>query len=183
MDGHLYEVSTATAACVATPFVVGQDGFFTFGMGFVSDNGGPEEKLYVAENELTGAFSRGLATIDTASYKLSFISGFNPDEPRLELTGTGDGRLFGYYPNLSGTGAHVIEIDKATANVLGDDPLPIGTPSDAFAFAFWGGDFWVFHGTASTAVTRFRPTDKSSVDVATAPALIVGAGVSTCAPQ
>src|SRR5262249_57991149 len=116
----------------------GQNGFVTFGMGFVSDNGGPEEKLYVAENELNGpGFSRGLATIDTTSFKLSFISDFSPNEPRMELTGTGDGRLFGYFPNLNGAGAHIVEIEKTTAQVLGDDPLPIGSPQDAFAFAFW----------------------------------------------
>jgi hypothetical protein len=185
-DGNLFEVSTATAACVATPFVVGQNGFVTFGMGFVSDNGGPAEKLYVAENELTGnQLSRGLATIDTdaGTFKLNFISNFNPSEPRMELTGTGDGRLFGYFPNVSGAGAHIIEIDKTTAQVLGDDALLIGSPGDAFAFAYWGGDFWVFHGSTSTTVTRFSPSDKSSTNVTTAPSVIVGAGVSTCAPQ
>jgi hypothetical protein len=185
LDGHLFQVSTATAACVATPFVVGQNGFVTFGMGFVSDNGGPQEKLYVAENDLNRLTqpSRGLATIDTTTFQLNFISSFTPPEPRLELTGTGDGRLFGYFPNVTGGGAHVIEIDKVTAQVLGDDPLPFGTPNDAFAFAFWGGDFWVFHGTSQTTVSRFRPSDKTSVDIGTAPAVIVGAGVSTCAPQ
>jgi hypothetical protein len=36
----------------------------------------------------------------------------------------------------------------------------------------------------SSIVTRYRPSDGSIVQVATAPGLtIVGAGVSTCAPQ
>src|SRR5262249_31106006 len=41
--GRIFQVSTATAACVSTSFVPGQQGFDTFGMGFVSDNGGPAE--------------------------------------------------------------------------------------------------------------------------------------------
>ena len=32
-------------------------------------------------------------------------------------------------------------------------------------------------------VTRFRPSDSTVVDVASYPSIIVGAGVSTCAPQ
>ena len=182
-DGHLFQVSTATAACVATPFVVGQHGFKTFGMGFVSDTGGPQETLYVAENDLSRPLSNGLATIDTTTFNLNFISDFRPKQPRLELTGTGDGRLFGYAPTPNGTGSNIVEIDKTTAAIVGEDVVPFGSSVEAFAFAFWGGDFYVFHGVGSTTVSRFRPTDKTSVTITTAPVEIVGAGVSTCAPQ
>jgi hypothetical protein len=57
----------------------------------------------------------------------------------------------------------------------------------AWAFAFWGGDFYLFtapggNGTSSL-VTRYRPSDGSVTQVAMAPGVtIVGAGVSPCAP-
>ena len=48
-DGELFRVSTATAACISTPFARGQSGFATlFGMGFASDTNGPQETLFVA---------------------------------------------------------------------------------------------------------------------------------------
>ena len=47
LDGHLFEVSTANAACKATPYQPNQDGFLTFGMGYAGDLDGGET-LYVA---------------------------------------------------------------------------------------------------------------------------------------
>ena len=59
----------------------------------------------------------------------------------------------------------------------------------AQAFAIWGGDFYTFTGLltaqqGATEVTRFRPRDGSIVPVGQIVGeTIVGAGVSTCAPQ
>ena len=101
-DGSLYRVSTATAACTATSFAVGQNGFQTFGMGFASDFGGAAERLYVSDNDFDGTL-RGLGFIDTTTFKLSFVGPYGADIRRSELTGTGDGRLFAFWPdNLSG---------------------------------------------------------------------------------
>ena len=186
-DGNLYAVSTATAACVPTGFAIGQKGFVTFGMGFVSDTNGAAERLYIAENDfknLTG-ISKGLATIDLVSFGVTLIAPFSPPRRGPELTGTGDGRLFGFSTRATATGSNIVEIDKATAAVVASNDLPFGTPLDAFAFAYWGGEFWVFTSqTASGAqVTRYRPSDGTSAVVTTHPQIIVGAGVSTCAPQ
>ncbi len=182
-DGNLFRVSTATAACDATSFRADQLGFHTFGMGFVSNTGGSAETLFVAEG--TGGLgappSKGVAQVDTTTFRLNFVGPFSPSESRVELTGTGDGRLFGFSP-LTG-GSKLIEIDKTTGNVLGSDPVGAGSGDDAFAFAFWGGDFWIFTGRTSTGVYRYRPSDKTTTLMKTAPSLIVGAGVSTCAPQ
>jgi hypothetical protein len=53
----------------------------------------------------------------------------------------------------------------------------------AFAFAHWGGDFYVFTGQTTSKVTRYSPeTDISTVVVDNTGMLIVGAGSSTCAP-
>jgi hypothetical protein len=179
-DGHLYQVSTATAACTATSFVTGQSGFQTFGMGFagLADGG---EALFVAQSPGGTGSSSGLASINLASYKLGFIGGFSQPIGRIELTGTGDGRLFGYSPATAGS--RIVQIDQGNATVVAADSVTAGSDSDAFAFAFWGGDFWIFTGTNATAVYRYAPITKATSFVTTAPALIVGAGVSTCAPE
>ncbi len=57
-----------------------------------------------------------------------------------------------------------------------------------WAFGFWGGEFYLFttnttDPSLSSIVTRFDPGDQSQVTVASLPETIVGAGVSTCAPQ
>ena len=181
--GDLFQVSTATAACIKTPFPPGQSGFTTFGMGFVSNTGGPDETLYVAEGTAAGTGpSLGLASIDTTTYKLNFIGPFNPSQSRVEFTGTGDGRLFGYSP--SDTGSHIIQVDKSNANVIASDSVNAGATFDAFAFAYWGGDFWIFTGQPPvSSVYRYTPATRTTTLVTSAPTLIVGAGVSTCAPQ
>lgn len=62
--------------------------------------------------------------------------------------------------------------------------LPGVTQASGYAFAIWGGDFYLFTAPFDgTIVTRFRASDGSIVQVATSPQVIVGAGVSTCAPQ
>jgi hypothetical protein len=191
-SGALFQLSTASAACKATSFAPGQHGFGTFGMGYAANTGDAGETLYVAEGNVTISprpNSQGLAAIDTQSFVLSYVAPFTPPIPGPELTGTGDGRLFGFYTNADTPGSHIIEIDRTTGRVLADSPLQVGDPSDAYAFAFWGGVFWVFTaapvGTTGgpTTVTRFDPSTGSESNVATLPSTIVGAGVSTCAPM
>lgn len=178
-DGRLYNVSTATATCKSTSFQVGQHGFVTFGMGFSGDQNG--ESLYVSQS---GNPSMGLATIDTTSLVLGFINPFNPSLPRGELTGTGDGKLFAFWPNSTGSGSHIAQIDPLTANVTGENNLQVGESNDAFAFAYWGGDFWIFTAPGGpSTVTRYDPQAQTETKATTLPSTIVGAGVSTCAPQ
>ena len=183
-DGNLFRVSTATGACTSTAFTPGQQGFQTFGMGFASDFNGAAERLYVSANDMD-PMARGLGFIDTTTFGLSVIGPFGIPISRSELTGTGDGRLFAYWPDsASGRGSHLTELSKATGGVLAQTDLPVGGINDAFAFAFWGGDFWIFTGAGGpTDVSRFRPTDGTTTTPTTHPSTIVGAGVSTCAPS
>ncbi|MGH7438692.1 MAG: hypothetical protein ACRENE_23640 [Polyangiaceae bacterium] len=53
-----------------------------------------------------------------------------------------------------------------------------------WAFAYWGGDFYLFTAPAQTSsiVTRVRPSDGSAVQVGSLDEVIAGAGVSTCVP-
>ena len=65
------------------------------------------------------------------------------------------------------------------------DVLPGVTQGNAWAFAFWGGDFYMFTApdVAGSIVQRFRPSTGAITHVADYPERIVGAGVSTCAPE
>jgi hypothetical protein len=183
-DGNLYRVSTATGACLGTEYAPHQQGWNTFGMGFASDFGGPSEHLYVVENDLE-TFASDLGRIDVDRMLLAVVGGIQPPVPRAELTGTGDGRLFAFWPNRGAgqRGSHIAEVDKQSAAVLAQSELPIGESGDAFAFAFWGGDFWIFTGTSGSNVARYRPADGTTRVMMRHPSSIVGAGVSTCAPQ
>jgi hypothetical protein len=184
-DGRLFRISTANAACVATPYVAGQNGWTTFGMGYVADTNDPGETLYVSENTFN-ATSKGLGYIDTTTFTLHAVGVFTPPIPRSELTGTGDGRLFTFYPNDSPalSGSHLSEVDKTDGRLIASNALRVGQPASAFAFAFWGGDFWIFTSPSGPSqVTRYRPSDNTETPISTMPSTIVGAGVSTCAPQ
>ena len=178
LDGELFEISTANAACKPTPYKANQLGWTTYGMGYagIADGG---ESLFVAGNSANDV-SKGLGTIDTTAFTLSEIAGFQPQQSNCELSGTGAGQLFGFCP--TNTGSVVIEIDKATAKVISSHALVAGSNASSFAFAFWGGSFWIFSGTGSSLVTNYDPNTQKETNVSSAPLEIVGAGVSTCAP-
>ena len=178
-DGRLFRVSTLTAACVATTYVPKQiDGTTTFGMGFSSEQGGLTEKLYIA----TDTTNNFLGTIDTTAYKLSKIGEFTSKVSRAELTGTGAGGLYAFYTD--DVDAYIGQIDKTNAKLTGESKLPGVQLGQGWAFAFWGGDFYLFTApSGQSIVTRFRPSNNSVVEVARLSSIIVGAGVSTCAPQ
>ncbi|HVK68163.1 MAG TPA: hypothetical protein VM694_27080, partial [Polyangium sp.] len=100
-----------------------------------------------------------------------------------ELTGTGDGRLFGYYTT---TPVQVGQIDKVTGAVTNTKAITgLETPS-AWAFSFWGGSFYLYAaaGLSNSNVTKYDPAT-GAIDNAYMTDIgfrIVGAGVSTCAP-
>lgn len=182
-DGALFRVSTATAACVATPFVPGQLDFTTFGMGFATDQSGPVERLFIAGDGRSGS-ARGLASIDLSTFRVASVGEFSPPIERAELTGTGDGRLFAFYTKNAIAGSFVGEIEMSSSRVLAESRLGQVELGQGWAFAFWGGDFYLFTAPdgAASRVTRFRPSDGSVTVVGSIATTIVGAGVSTCAP-
>jgi len=188
-DERLYRVSTATAACIATPYTPRQSNFGLFGMGFATNSAGPTETLFVAgaEQDRTGqgAGAGGLARITPGTFALTPIGDFFPTIRSAELTGTGDGRLFAFYQKGGASvPSYVGEIDPDTAQVIGERRFDSVDQGQGWAFSFWGGDFYMFHApNGTTRVTRWRPSDDSVTQVATTPLTIVGAGVSTCAPQ
>ena len=182
-DGTLWQIDTADAACSPTSYQPAPENepFHNFGMGFAGDQNG--ETLYVADANFN-VDSLGLASLDTKTFTRTFIADFQPELPRCELTGTGDGRLFAFCLFTSGTGSEIAEIDPKTAKVIAVNQLKVGDASDAFAYAFWGGYFWIFTGPGgTTTVTRYDPGSLTETTMTSFAQTIVGAGVSTCAPN
>lgn len=178
-SGELMHVDTRDGSCTPTSFVPNQNGFSTvFGMGFSSDTAnGTSETLYVSSP------SAELGRIDIKTMNLTDIGAYDKLAARAELTGTGDARLFGAFEGVPYT---VAEIDKSSAAILDQAPqsgVNASTGASNFAFAFWGGDFYLFEGPGtSTAVYHYSPTKKTTTPLKTESFVIVGAGVSTCAP-
>ncbi len=169
-DGRLYAVDTADATCKTTAFRPGQTGFENFGMGYsLNGDSANGETLYVS-----GA---GLAALDTKTFELSFKGSLTYG--RTELTGQ-DKKLFAFSVG-SGVIAGLNKTTGATEIVYRTSAV---NDHAAFAFAQWGGDFWVFTGDNHSIVTQYSPADdKSAVVMQDTGMLIVGAGSSTCAPS
>jgi hypothetical protein len=181
-DAKLYKVNTTSLACTATTWST-QLGLTQFGMGFSTDTaGGTADTLYVAGGAGPSVPTSTLATLSTTNMTASSrgtVSGWP------ELTGTGSAELWGFFPNAGG--ARIEKLDKTTGTALQTFQLPTlaGEPM-AWAFAAWGGDFWVFlmKGTElSTTVYQVSGTTGQIKGMTYATnRRIVGAGVSTCAP-
>ncbi len=193
-SGNLFRVSTKTAACAATSYVPGRNGFPTsFGMAFSADSadGGSEagETLYLAADPggVTAMNPSVLGTLDVQTFRTRAIATIRPTILASELTGTGGGGLYGFYPQFGTSGvAEIGRIDKATASVVQSTLLPAINIQAGWAFAFYGGVFYTFTGPdgVNTTVQRYDPATGTVLTVAMLPNLIVtGAGVSTCAPQ
>ncbi len=203
-SGSIFEVSTADASCQSTNVTL-QQGWTQLGMGFSSDaSGSTSESLFVAATGSgvtippipgfdAGIFgglggSEGLGKLDLTSEALSPIGPFSGAlaGQNAELTGTGDGRLFGFFTTDPIQIAQIDKTSGATSNVV---PLStVEVPAD-WAFSFWGGDFYLYTAPAkptsrTTNVTHYSPATQT-VDTAYMTDIgfrIVGAGVSTCAP-
>lgn len=191
-DASMWKVSTKDLSCEATAFVPPQnaDGAFTkFGMGFATTSkGGSGEELFVSDNG--GA---GLAKINLSTLQMTFVGAYTGDlqGKTSELTGTGDGKLYGFFVTAP---AVIAEISKGTGEILDPKPLANTYAGNAWAFSFYGGDFYVYtHSDGNNGgpplagggsdVTRYRPsTGEVSVVKPKVGFKIVGAGVSTCAP-
>lgn len=156
-------------------------------MGFSVNAGSTDQETLFMVSQGSSPSTGGISRVDFAQEKLVLI-GDLPEPTGLELTGTGDGRLYGF---LIASPLAIARIDKATIAYSGRVPLPtVEKPTPPmYAFSFWGGDFYLYTATNTSSVdtsnvARYRPSD-GSVDTAYMTDVgfhIVGAGVSTCAP-
>ena len=186
-SGEIFWVSTSDASCQKSPYPPGQDGYRLFGMGFVSDAAGSEqEKLYLAGGNVDAQVMGDMAVVDPNTMGLTTLGPCPQAEYGPELTGTGKGEWYGYFP---GTGSSfVARLDKQSGQISQQWQLPSLSGSvRAWAFAHWGGKFYIFVTTYSNGyrsmVLRLDPqSGNTDTYLDNLPYIIVGAGVSTCAP-
>ena len=186
--GGLFEVSTENAACKATTFKNGQNGYDLFGMGFSANSkGSQQETLFIAggSSSLWNKTNGKLGTVGIPGLNVTHKAVINVGGGSPELTGDGDGKLWGFFPQS--VPPSVRQIDKTTGKTGKTFPLPSITLNNvqAWAFARWGGSFYLFFKSqldSSSAVFKVDPVGNVSKVIAKTGYNIVGAGVSSCAP-
>ena len=175
-DDSLYAVDLETYDCIETTYR--DRAFGSFGMGYATNSGDTwRDQLYVANEDQ-------LAVLDPSTWTLTDL-GRMPSQS--ELTGNAEGELWAILPLESP--AQLVQVDKDHGDVLETIRMPsFPDPSDidTFAFATWGGSFWIFvrsYGMGeSTDVYQVTGTGLFSKVSDNIGFDIVGAGVSTCAP-
>ncbi|MBL8955501.1 MAG: hypothetical protein JNK82_32300 [Myxococcaceae bacterium] len=181
-NGEVFKVSTSNLACTPTAWQPNVT-FRRFGMGFSTDApGSTSETLFIA----AGSMSMTTSTLGRLSLD-NFMAQAGPTiVGSPELTGTGDAQLWGFFPQ-GAANPFVARIDKSTGAFLSNYPAPaLAGVARRWAFAFWGGRFWIFFqrdSDASTNVWEMRADDGTVTEALNDTGRrIVGAGVSTCAP-
>lgn len=198
-DGAIFQVTTtAPVTCKATAFKSPQAGFTkVLGMGFSVDAPGSNaETLYVSDNggpggtcsksaPGPGCTGLGLGKIDLTTMTLTALGPYTSTAAgyNAELTGTGDGKLYGFFTTTPGAYG---PIDPATGATTSPPPTSIPAVNAAtggYAFSFWGGDFYFYTAPQNNSIVTHLQTSTGATTAS--PELsftIVGAGVSTCAP-
>jgi hypothetical protein len=191
-DGELFQMDTTqfpmlemggpggTIPCMVTTHMPGLGGDVAFGMAYV---GTPDagEMLYAIPSNASE-----LDIIDPQMLDLGALGPLGPvNVAGASLSGTSDGRLFAFYG--AGGGSAVAQIDpslrKETA-LTAFPGLPLGSAS---AIAFFGDVLYLFTAPStatSSSITQFDTLDSTAVTTPMSinEEIIVGAGVSTCAP-
>jgi hypothetical protein len=183
-SGELFKVDTTAAGLPCTKTAWTSVNLRQFGMGFSSDAAGSTtDTLFIAGGN-TGPTqpTSQLAKVPLSTFQAQGIGGI---QGWPELTGTGNAELWGFFPDE--TSPRISKIDKTNGMALTTYPLTISGTPRAWAFAFWGGDFWVFlmKGNTETSTTIYQydaATGMPKGSKAAPGRTIVGAGVSTCAP-
>jgi hypothetical protein len=177
--GKVWKVDITNAHCTSIAYQPNQHGFSKFGMGF-STNGmnSTDETLYLANYN-----GSGLGSLDTTTLMVTPVGMYDTIHASAELTGTGDGRLFAFFETPT---IQIAELDKTNAHIISKHAEPTINIGSAWAFAFWGGSFWLFtnpNGNGSR-VDQYDPMAGTTNTVIqnVGGFSIVGAGVSTCAP-
>jgi hypothetical protein len=192
-SGNLFKVSTSDASCQSTSFDSSQVDTKRFGMAFASNSAGSnDETLYMVGIDDSGDTYRGtgLSKLDLSTLKLSRIGDFSDGLRNYgaELTGTGDARLFGFVTSSSNSATRLAQVKKDSGATPSAEQATLARvqTGSAFAFSFWGGDFWFYTAQKDrpSSVTRYQTSGDKSVTVVKPDVgfAIVGAGVSTCAP-
>ncbi|HEY8038959.1 MAG TPA: hypothetical protein VIF15_04165 [Polyangiaceae bacterium] len=187
--GAIFQVSTQDASC-SGPIMSLPASWYRLGMGYSSNNAGSTaETLYVAGTSGTplGGSSPGLGLVDFGKKAIGPIGQFSGSLAggNAELTGTGDGRLYGFFAST----VQVAQINKTSGATQAPVTMTGVQPPNDWAFSFWGGHFYLYTSQGQGAGNGSNVTDYDPVSGSINPAYmtsigfdIVGAGVSTCAP-
>jgi len=176
------KVDIKTAQCAGpSSFKCGSSGYQKFGMGFATDTAGTSsEALY-----LSNSLAPGLGRVDFTTGDVTHVGGL---PGAAEFTGNANGELWGFFPDVQPPA--VLQVDKASGAILKSYDLsglpPLGFGGYAYAFAYWGGSFYIFYPVddydVSTNVWKLDMNGSLSKYIPNTGMRIVGAGVSTCAP-
>jgi hypothetical protein len=181
-SGELFKVAINGLACTKTLWS-SPNNMHVFGMGFSTDDvGGSAEHLYIGGGASQTQTSFTLAMVDTQQLTAQPI-GQQPALP--EMTGNSNAELWGFFADASMPS--VVQFDKTAGTIIKSFPEPTLAGTDAgYAFAHWGGDYWVFlikNGEAASSVYQVDGMTGAIKSTTLASGrTIVGAGVSTCAP-
>jgi len=179
-SGELFRVDTTSLNCTKSTWT-SQLGIQQFGMGFSTDAaGGNVDTLFIAGGSGPTQPTSQLAKLSTTTFQ---AQGVGTVQGWPELTGTGNAELWGFFPDA--TSPRIAQLDKTNGSALKTYPLTIAGMPTAWAFAFWGGDFWVFLMKGletSTTIYQYDATGQPKSMKMAPGRTIVGAGVSTCAP-
>ena len=174
-DNSVYDVDLQTMNCQPTSY---QTNFGSFGMGYATETEGAwQDDLYIAN-------ANQIAIVNTNTWNLTML-GQLPSQS--ELTGNADGELWAMLPLESPAALMKIDIDTGrTTQTINLSGMPNPSSIDTFAFATWGGDFWLFirqNGMGeSTDIYKVSSSGAMNKVASDTGMDVVGAGVSTCAP-
>ena len=181
-NGELFKVGIQGLGCVKLTWTP-PSGLKVFGMGFSTEMaGGDAESLFIGGGLTQTQTSYLLARVDPTTMTGTTF-GSQPQLP--EMTGNGNAELWGFMPEA--TTARVVQFDKTTGAVIKTYMQPtLGGTNTAYAFAHWGGDYWVFlqrNAETNTTVYQVNGMTGAITSMTSAPGhTVVGAGVSTSAP-
>ena len=181
-DGNLFKVDTATGQCQATSFQPSQHELKLFGMGFVFDPQTGLDTLFIAGGPQIFATQSTLATVSFPGLLATPVGTVAAGLP--EMSGTGDGQLWGFIPMSASTAnaAVLVRLNPKSGATLESYKYKDVTEGGAWAMKFWGGTFWVFLGSSVYKISRDTPDRIELAARYPDRSGIVGAGVSTCAP-
>jgi hypothetical protein len=184
----VFKVDTTGAGlpCSATSFTAPST-LVEFGMGFSTTTaGGDVDQLFIGGSaDPTASGNATLYNLDVTNYAVSPALGGVDGSP--ELTGNANAELWGFFPSGASTQAHIEQINKTNGTAISSSMLPANMQGQAaaWAFGFYGGDYWVFLQKMTDSNTSVYEVSPTGTLMTTTPApgrKIVGAGVSTCAP-
>ncbi len=170
------------------------------GMAFVSTAEGSDIEQLFFVDKAVNLYQLGGQT--TLGQYYDFKPGEGTSFSGVELTGTGEGRLFNLIMNWTPEWdhpctaqdpcpptVHLGEVNKGDGTAISNTELPnvpaMGISPGGFAFAHWGGRFWIFESLdfGPTEVYEYDPiANEATLVKSDGPDGVVGAGVSTCAP-